>query len=219
MPSHLELNYGSSNIPAHDLETILNNAISWGEKSILLDLIRLGFGTLQAALCASVLTENLELINFFLSVGANLNPTNNHSPLAMAVSINNANLVKRFLKMGADPCDPGALEQAINIQNTDMTITLLEAYSKRYQVRVISYDSLALKKAIEIGNNELLRTLSGYCDVNSMPQRHSYGSKQTSPLGEAILSDHPDSLELMRTILDSGGDPNSIVRINSRESG
>ena len=195
----------------------IEQAVSWGESSLVLDLIGPPIGaSLQGALRAALKAENPDMVETLLGAGAQMTVVRSESSLDIAAETKDVGFVKRILSLGADPNNVRAMEHAIRSRDVNMINVLLEAYSKRYPIKIGTYDSGAINAAVRAGDTEILRTVATYCNINCISYREPEGySISTTPLGEIILSDNTSSLQIMRMMLDLKANPNSIAFINN----
>jgi len=193
----------------------IEQAVLWGKSSLVLDLIGPPIGaSLQGALFAAIKAGKLDMVETLLGAGAQMNVLVwNESSLDIAAGTKDVGFVKRILRLGADPNNARAIELAIASRNLDMINVLLEAYSKRYPIKIGTYDSRAINAAIRVGDTEILRIVVTYCNIYCISYKNTYAT-QTTPLGEAILSDNTSSLQIMRMMLDLKADPDSIAHVN-----
>jgi ankyrin repeat protein len=216
-------------IQGHGHHDAIFFAVRWGHIDILTDLIRAGtsldgflwnssewsvqeyynltsFSPLQEA----IKIGNLEIARFLLRNGARINTDryNESSPLATAVQNGYEDFVQELLHGGADPKDEEALKCAVSQPNRMYQI-ILEAFSRRYPHGDVDFASGALQIAIKNEDEAKVRLLGEHTNLNS---QRIIGSMKTTLFSEAIRSRH---INIIRILLDDGGDPNSTVPNNS----
>ena len=163
----------------------------------------------QTPLTAAIPWGGQKWIERLISEGAAVNNPPEiqmcRTPLSAAAYRRSIPLVQLLLGAGANPEDAQALEAATD--NVELLQFLLATLESRKELRNRSnLGRRAIDKAIRQQDTLIVSTIldSQLVDLNSVPD-HS------SVLYEALKRDFSPDLEIIRLILSSGADPNSIV--------
>ncbi|KAB2107262.1 hypothetical protein AG0111_0g4192 [Alternaria gaisen] len=179
----------------------------------------------RSPLMEAIECGNTKITRLLIEKGADISMTTHsweRSPLTVAIECGNESFARELLALGADPNDPEALEAAV-AKSTEMTSAVLGAFCRRYPAGDQYFAAPALRLAIRDKNEIIIRLLANHANLNDtawrkrdrdagyvpivqrLGQSHGY---LPSLLGEGIVS---RSVNIVRILLDSGGDPNSTV--------
>lgn len=167
------------------------------------------------ALIVAVRKQDIKLVQLLLDSGATVNSRGRSyeavTPLAAAVMQGDVTMTDFLLTRGANPADAKALYEGMLGSNV-LTKRLLEAFTKQYPHGKKGFGPGVLRRAIELGNLDIIRQLlllpldlDGFSGANSSSRQHM------TPLGWAIMKDQGEHLDIVQVILEAGGDPNSTV--------
>jgi hypothetical protein len=159
-------------------------------------------------LTAAVLFENSLIVNKLLEAGTCLDSIKSElsprviTPLAAAAWVNNLAYIDHFLSCGADPADNMALLLACKSNNNVAMQKILDQFCEHYprKIRTFGFDGLVY--AIRSGD---LSQVS--CILNAT------GIPEAAPISLAVSC---RKLEILRILLERGGDPNSILGMTAR---
>jgi ankyrin repeat protein len=166
---------------------------------------------------------NHQVVQLLLDNGADISMSKRVrvcSPLKAAIKCGNEPFACELLARGADPNDPEALQAAISL-SSEMTGAIIGAFCRRYPTGDKSFAALALLKAIRDKNEMVVQILAKHANLNDVScveydlerlslvhgHRRKFGYSPTL-LGEGIAT---RSYDIVRILLDSGGNPNSTV--------
>lgn len=218
--------------------TVLPAVVDWGYHPLIQDIINAGAevdapGRLNSktALFVAVEKKNKEAVKLLIDAGANVNASgaaaSGQTALLAASRNNDLPMVRYLLELGADP-DESSLSIAISVSK-ELVETLLEARLYRYKRYSRGYGCGALQHAIRLKDGTMIKLLlSKWIDANAILNRKlgdqaafPYDPPTTSrapnltsglsALGFAIKSDKSKDSWIVRLLLHSGADPNSIV--------
>ncbi|CAG8959557.1 hypothetical protein HYFRA_00001458 [Hymenoscyphus fraxineus] len=194
--------------------SVMEQAILWGDRDIIQDLQLacphfLGDSENYQFILDSVDTALLEFL-FEIEVFSIEALT---ALLKIALAQGNGKLVEQLLERGADPTDSSVLVMCL----AKCPGIIYERMSFRNGNRMSNFGTTALVNAIRKGQSGVhevkLLLETGFVDATRLPNSHY----QVSPLGEAILivhKCHQTCLEVVKSLLGYGCDPNSIVHNN-----
>ena len=200
-------------------------AAEWGNRSVIKALIFAG-GDINlsnkedTALTIAVKRHDLELIEFLLASGAEINST--PSPLEAAAEMGDIDMAQYLIDQGADPNNSRALQWSFE-KNQKLFDLLCQTYRKRYPSTRGIFGTSILMNAIESGNHDTIQRMlqSGVNpEAMSTPNVYDLGLSSgrfypfTAPalkmtaLGYAIVRQKENITE---DLLKQGCDPNGIV--------
>ncbi|KAE8826443.1 hypothetical protein HRS9122_09945 [Pyrenophora teres f. teres] len=160
-------------------------------------------------------------------IGSGGDTTHPKYPFYNPISSGNEQMVGELLARGVDPNDPGALKAAV-VQSMEMVKIILTAFLRRYPTGDKGFFDSTLRKAIREKKEKIIWMLVKHADLNNAgwmkeirageQQYRQYvipwGTEYLPTLlGEGIAT---RSVNIVRMLLDSGGDPNSTVEIISK---
>lgn len=199
---------------------LIQEAVRWGEKSIVEDLLQLGFlssskavvsepwleeSTSESPLGVAIATRNAELAALFLEWGAD------PSELEVAIRMGDEGMMRLLLHHGADPADDKAFSAVSKSGNRLLLSALFEAFSSRYPGGKKGFGAEALMRAIESKDASVMDALLKVkLDVNSYETQ--YGSRGHILL-LAINYSRENPLEMnqmSRRLLDAGADAEAV---------
>jgi ankyrin repeat protein len=207
--------------------TALELAGSWGDMSVVQDLILMGAyiddGHHATALSAAVKAKNTSLVTLLLKEGASpsAKASSGESPLTVAIINRDDDMIQTLLDAGATPADEEAFLAGLEHHRRGFDV-LVQSFFSEFPNGKRGFGGDVLAEALERGDNNLLTTLLlAKFDVGSRLSklRGSYVSEDVSEdeillsaLGFAIAyrKDAPENLHLVKLLIDHG-DPNSIV--------
>jgi ankyrin repeat protein len=204
--------------PERSDNTILEELIIWGDRSIISDFCRVfptaaierygGFksekGVLTKDFLAFLMDEGLvdeKILSRFLGD---------------AIQEDDTAMVYHLLDLGADPLYFDILSCAVGNTRLDILVALLDNIHKR-PARVRDLGTRAIISAIQLGLPGLKMVdallASGFIDVQCIPKR--LGDSE-SPLGTAIkmANNFTSDFIVVKRLLKAGCDPNSVVADN-----
>ena len=199
--------------PTHFLEA----AIQWGNIAIIQDLIRMctvfSFSSGDSALLAAVRSRNKPLIEFLVKeceVKTKDFGRWNRSPLAIAVSNNDLDMLQYLLDLGVDPACSEAFEFAIAkeiaLDGDRFLAVLHRAFCAKYPSGKKGFGSRALKVALRREKFHIVEMLL-----------EAHFPVDTCLLGVAIQKFGGLRLDIIRYLISAGGDPNGTTSTVSAE--
>jgi hypothetical protein len=147
---------------------VIEEAVRWGEKSIVEDLLQLGFlssskavvsepwleeSTPESPLGVAIATRNAELAALLLEWGAD------PSELEVAIRMGDEGMMRLLLHHGADPADDKAFSVVSKSGNRLLLSALFEAFSSRYPGGKKGFGAEALRTAIESQDASVVEAL------------------------------------------------------------
>ena len=201
----------------------LEAATHWGDVSIIKDLLSMGTdinactnsmeGT---AVTVAVRAKNRPLVEFFVENGARIDvpvDSRQSSPLMVAISNKDLDMMQYLLDLGADPSCSHAINKAVEIGGEILAV-VLDACRIKFPKPPKGLGAKALLSAIERNDVELVDILlAARFDVNTLVETRNRSF--ISALGMAIVKTSGSNLGIIRKLILAGGDPNSIVSSNS----
>ncbi len=202
----------------------------WGNIAIIQDLIKMhtifNDYSRESAILAAVETRNKPLIEFVVKECEAVickSQLGYGSPLAIAVSNNDIDILQYLLDLGVDPaCSEAfrlAIEKEIAIDGDRALAVLHRAFCARYPSGKRGFGSRALKVALERENFQVVgMLLEAKFDVAIFEVERRFlqsDDDRTSALGVAIKKFGGLRLDIIRCFLSAGGDPNGITSIVS----
>lgn len=204
-------------------ETALELAIRWGDPRIIEALLNMGADTNSfrhnPPLIMAVKTRKRSLIDLLIKHGAKLAIKYKYgSPLAAAVQRGDTETAKYLLDLGAEIADEEVLLSAIanSAASNDRSLFhyFFQLFRKQYPKGRPGFGSRVLDYIIRDSDDALLaECLSAGFDVNSLCHCGM------SPLGQAIINDRGNRLELVSKLLHTGGDANAVASRGSDYDG
>ena len=199
-----------------DLGSLMQVAVEWGDISIIKDLISLPGKCLlfsqNISLKRAVMARNIPLIDFCVKeLGCSLRECSLdlRSPLEAAIENKDILMIQYLLELGADPSSPNIISSAVSSDRT-ILILLLDTFRARHPAGLKGFGGTALKVALEKGNVELVNMLlEAKFDLNAMDP--VYVQDRQTAFGLALEKYGRSSLDLIKKLILSGGDPNSVV--------
>lgn len=214
----------------------VREALALGDRQMVEDLIMVGLNidevwpigksmemskpNYQSALTMSIMRNYDAITYFLLDYGADINSCTlknlgGLTALASAAFQRNLEVFGELLARGADPNDSEALFYSVASRNAILLDRLLEAHASTYPCGIDGFGSRILAEAIDHKDEKLItRLLTVKIDLNNLdftlPSTTAVPMMAT-PLGVAIMTDRGHNLELVRRLLNAGGDPNSAV--------
>jgi ankyrin repeat protein len=218
--------------------TVLPAVVDWGYYPLIQDIINAGaeidapetFNG-KTALFVAVEKRSKEVIELLIDAGANVNTfgagSSGQTALLAASRNNDLPMVRYLLGLGADP-DERSLIVAIS-GSEELVQTLLKARLYRYKRYSRGYGCGALQHAIRLKDVTMIKLLLAEGIDASAILNRKFGDKAVFPfpssktsrepnltsgqsaLGFAIKSDNSKDSWIVRLLLHSGTDPNSIV--------
>ena len=217
------------------VKPVLVEAASWGDHSVMKDLIDLDFdvnaikggdlfhprpsnrprgvtGGGYTALAVAVTKKDIGLLQLLLSAGADLNQRQwvrrMITPLAAAVHIGDFSMVDYLLSCGADPYDPEALMRTRTLpRGFAMAEKILAAFHKRYPYSMRGFGSAIFSDALWEANFPFVERLLDFgVDVTN---RANEGGQ--SVFDVAVRMEHDPRLEVFSKVLHALGDPDRTV--------
>ena len=188
-------------------------------------------GTWLSPLGEAIRLGNLSATQLLFETGAAISPpilSQRKSPLRIAIDSGDELIVRELLIRGADPDDPGALQAAVS-QSMHMVNLILSAFLRRYSTGSKYFFDSTLRKAIRENKETVIWALIKHADLSDTgwwglrsggeeqlrqePKHKPFAYRRLPTLlGESIDTRKENTV---RILLDSGGDPNSIVEIDS----
>ena len=205
--------------PGCQHSNIVEEAVRWGEKSIVEDLLKLGLlasskehnlysspgeDTPESALGVAITTRNAELTALLLEWGAD------PSELGAAIKTGDEGMMRLLLHHGADPADGEAFSVISKSSNSLLLPPLFEAFSSRYPNGKKGFGWEALTMAILSRDTFVLdKLLKLKLDVNSSQGKYSSGGNvlllaiNHSQEGKVKMKMN----QMIHQLLDAGADP------------
>jgi ankyrin repeat protein len=178
----------------------------------------------ETPLVAAVRKQDIKLAKLLLDNGADIDLCASYpkgvTPLTAAITQGDVTMTDFLLARGANSADEGALYAAI-LRNDLLTERLLEVFAKQYPYRKKGFGCELMKRAIELGNLNIIRRLLllpvdlvGFLDASTFPDELDDAFPDAillTPLGWAIIKDQGKHLDIVRIMLEADCDPNSTV--------
>lgn len=150
------LEYSLSEYEGIENPDIMDDAVRWGEKSVVEDLLRSGYIDIQnceSSLQVAIQTHNTEFAVLLLDWG--IYP----SGLGTAISVGDEHMMRLLLQYGANPADEDAFSVALRSGNGLLFSAICEAFSLRYPNGIKGFGGGILAEAIEFGDISVLDAL------------------------------------------------------------
>jgi ankyrin repeat protein len=178
----------------------------------------------ETALVTAVRKQDIKLAELLLDSGADIGLCASHpkgvTPLTAAITQGDVTMTGFLLARGANSADEGALYAGM-LRNDLLTERLLEVFAKQYPHGKKGFGCGLMKRAIELGNPDIIRRLlllpldlDGFVDTSTFPDEITDASPDDgllTPLGWAIMKDQGKHLDVVRMMLEADCDPNSTV--------
>jgi ankyrin repeat protein len=171
------------------------------------------------ALQTALAMQDQRLVAILIAAGADVN-CGSPTPLCTAVRTKNLGLFQYLLECGADPCDTGALVEAVSCRIHKIVYFILAAQTTVHKTPSILSITAALHEAISVGDLELIELfLSSGASLGSLEKQrgsnyewsdHSLRREQTA-LGAAVQACGDcctHRLDIVRKLLSAGANPN-----------
>lgn len=215
----------------------MDYAVEWGDNSVIAVIIRefplipVSSVNIQRLCWTCVREKNIEAFKGNLRDISNMEDGGLERCLETAVELGHTDMISHLLDMGANPCDPGALEAAIP-DRLDILRLLIQRGERGQKVRK-SLGAQTLQFAIGDGADhvkaleELLKAQAinftrleyiyeDYDDDNKRKHRPPFRGHALTPLGLAIQGSPKSDTNLaaMEKFLEAGANPNGIAKMN-----
>jgi len=189
--------------------TIIEQALIWGDREIIQDLISTFPSTSLRYENAQLILDSVDMAQFDFLLGCRVCSTYLLTRfLEIGLDQGNAELVKQLVDRGADPTDPRVLATCLAKYPTIVRERM--SFWKGNHI-IPRFGTTALTAAIKSGPTGLaavkLLLETGFVDAKSF-------DNHLTPLGVAIKvvrNGHHADFEVIRSLLNYGCDPNSIV--------
>ena len=189
--------------------TIIEQALVWGDREIIQDLISTFPRTLLRHENAQLILDLVDVAQFDFFLGRRLFSTYLLTQfLKIGLNQGNTQLVKQLVDIGVDPTDPSVLATCLAKYPT---LIHERMFFRKSNHPIPGFGTEALTAAIQSGPTGLtavkLLLETGFVDAKSFVD-------SLTPLGEAIKivrNGHHADFEMIRSLLNYGCDPNSIV--------
>ena len=194
-------------------KSALLHAIEWGDCTIVKALILAGADVNTAdhndasPLNYAVERQDYALVDCLLEAGATFRTdySETESALEVALRIGDISMACSLLDRGADPTDTEVLGKAM-VENPQFFDLLLVKHKLRYPVIQATFGGNALIKAVELGDQNVIRKmLERGLDAESLIDEEN---GRCSPFGYAIIN---STVEVIELFLRTGCNPNKIV--------
>ncbi len=199
----------------HSDDSVVEAACQWGNLSIILDLIQMDKNrhNNHTAIVAAVKARNIPLIKFLVKTcGARINDIrlSYSSPLAIAVSNNDIDMLRYLLDIGVEPaCSKAfilAIEKEVAINGDGVLAVLFCAFRAKYPFGKKWFGSEVLQAALEREDFQMVEMLL-----------EAQFRVDTRLLGVAIKKFGRLRLDIIRCLISAGGDPNGTTSTVSAE--
>ncbi|PSN70529.1 hypothetical protein BS50DRAFT_520393, partial [Corynespora cassiicola Philippines] len=136
------------------------------------------------------------------------------STLSAAILARHSSLIDKLFDLGADPVDDTAFFIAVRQGNLQIVKKLVGLALNTPKKGRRLFDGLALSELLKNNDFDMISVIVSATDCTSLvndfeKDRNAEGKEPfVSPLGQAILSKHPRSIEILKLFLDHEANPN-----------
>jgi hypothetical protein len=186
---------------------IVREAARWDEPTALDILFCHPYfrGFKKQALCESIKTGNKRMVDAVFGYGMSLRELEESGLLNEIITTGDTETLREWLDRGIDPCGTQMLATAIKARNYESFQMILFAITKRYPQGNGNYGNKELGLAIELKDVTSFEIILTHLSTTSKNWLES-----ANALKKAIQVNGQESLQMMRTLLKYGADPDAI---------
>jgi hypothetical protein len=161
----------------------------------------------KQALYETIKTGNKRMMNAVFGYGVNLRELEESGLFNEIITTGDIETLREWLDRGIDPCAPHMLAIAIQAKDHEIFQMILFAITKRYPQGNGNYGNEELGLAIKLKDVTSFEMILTHLSTTSKNWLES-----ADALKEAIQVNGQESLQMMRTLLKYGADPDAICR-------
>jgi hypothetical protein len=188
-------------------ERTVTEAARWDEPTALDILFCYPYfrGFKKQALYETIRTGNKRMMDAVFGYGVNLRELEESGLLNEIITTGDIETLREWLDRGIDPCAPQMLATAIQAKDHEIFQMILFAITKRYPQGNGNYGNKELELAIELKDVTSFQMILTHLSTTSKNWFES-----ADALEKAIRANGQESVQMMRTLLKYGADPDAI---------